>query len=126
MLSDLRVQGLKFARETSDQPGTQIFVSAVTGGKVLLSDISETVELQSGEPLSLEGVTGRITRVQIKDRIDVRFEGVAKEISVGPEGFERDLAPNLLQYLYHKQRLPFFWSAVTFLWGLLWSLRKLL
>ncbi len=126
VLNDLRVQSLSFSRDRSDRPGTQIFVSTITGGTVLLSDISETVELQRGEPLSLEGVRGRVTQIRVDDQIDVRFEGVAEEVHIGPAGFERDLAPTLLQYLYHKQRLPFFWSAVTFLWGLLWSVRKLL
>ena len=70
-------------------------------------------------------MTGRVTEMQASDRIHVRFEGVAKEIRIGPKGFDRDLSPTLLAYFYENQRLPYFWSAFAILWGILWSLRKL-
>ena len=56
--------------------------------------------------------------------LQVRFEGVARDIFLGPEGFRRSLAPSLLEYFYHQKRLGFAWTAVVFFWGLLWSLRK--
>ena len=54
------------------------------------------------------------------------FEGKVRSASTGPSGFERELQPSLLEYLYHQQRLGFFWAAVSFLWGVLWSARTLI
>ncbi len=59
VLYDLRVQSLSFSRDVPGQPGATVFVSTILGGTVLLSDVSESVELQKRQPLSLEGVTGR-------------------------------------------------------------------
>jgi hypothetical protein len=58
------------------------------------------------------------------DTINIIFEGTARQIQVGPEGFERNLVPTYLQYFYHQQSLAFFWSTIGFLWGILWSIRK--
>jgi hypothetical protein len=43
---------------------------------------------------------------------------------IGPKGFEKNLAPSLLEYFYHHQRFGFFWGVVAFLWGILWGLKE--
>jgi hypothetical protein len=126
VLNDLRVQGLSFLRDIAEQPGTVGFVSTLIDGRLVLKDIAETVDLRTGEHLSLEGVTGRVTEMRVSDPLGITFEGSAREIRTGPEGFQRDLRPTYLGYLYHERRLPFFFSTIGFLWGMLWAVRKML
>jgi len=123
---NLQVQGLRLSRQKSYEAGADKFVSSITGGTVQLSDISESVDLNAHEPLLLKGVKGRISELRIGDVIRIRFDGVVKEIFTGPEGFRTDLRPTVLQFIYHQQPLSFFFGAVTFLWGISWSARKLL
>ena len=126
VLNDLRVQGLSFLRDIAEQPGTVGFVSTLIDGRLVLSDTTETVDLRAGEHLSLQGVTGRVTEMRVGDPLSITFEGSAREIRTGPEGFQHDLRPTYFGYLYHEKRLPFFFSTIGFLWGMLWAIRKML
>lgn len=125
-LYNLNTSGLSFSREVAAGAGSNVFVSTINRGTVRLSDISQETELHKGEPFVVEGVRGQVVQIQVGEQIMVRFDGYAKRIYIGPAGFEHDLRPTVLEYLYHSERLPFFWGALTFLWGILWSAKKLL
>ena len=126
VVRNIAVSGLSFSRDRSREAGSASFVSTIAGGTLVLADITEKVELRRGEELALDGVDGLVAELRIGETIEVEFRGSAERIRLGPEGFQRDLTPTLLHYYYHKQRLPFFWSVVAFLWGILWSVRKLI
>jgi len=126
VLYDLQIQGLRLSQLKTNKVGSDQFVSSIIDGSVQLSDISESVDLNAHEPLLLSGVSGRISELRINNVIRTRFDGVVEEIFTGPEGFRTDLRPTVLQFIYHQQPLSFFFGAVTFLWGIFWSARKLL
>jgi hypothetical protein len=125
-LHDMPVRALSLARDVPSEPGGVEFISTIDEGSLTLSDIGRTVPLGKGERLSLRKVTGRIPRLAIGERVELVFEGTAERVLVGPSGFEQDLTPTVLEYLYHNQRTAFLWSALAFIWGLLWSARRVL
>jgi len=125
-IQGLQVNGLGFSREIAHGPGSVTFESAIKEGTITLPDVAKTEHLRENDPLFLRGVDGRVVDLRIGDAINVISEGTAAQIQVGPEGFAQNLVPTYLQYLYHQQSLAFFWSAVLFFWGLLWSVRKTL
>lgn len=125
-LAGLEVEGISFAREANDSETS--FRSGITGGNLTMLTTGEKYPaLEAGSRLRLEGVEGVISGLTISgDGIHVVFEGKVRSASLGPPGFERELKPSLLDYIYHQQRLGFFWAAASFLWGLLWSARTLM
>jgi hypothetical protein len=124
ILRDLRMRDLRFSQETPAEPGAVSFMPAILGGTLTLHDVSETVMLREKNRLSLMGVEGRVVDLRAKDGIDLIFEGTAQQIQMGPNGFEQNLAPTYLAYVYHQKPLAFFWGAVVFCWGVLWGIRK--
>jgi hypothetical protein len=123
-LGHIPVRGLAFARETRENLTDSHFDSTVVGGTLRLPEVEARVDLRPGEWLRFDALDGRLTRLDIGKMINLRFEGTAENVRVGPEGFERDLAPSWLAYLYNQERLAFVWSAFVFVWGILWSIRK--
>ena len=74
----------------------------------------------------IEGVEGRLRKVGHGSEIELVFEGTVETLLLGPKGFEKNLSPSYLEYLYVRKPLAFFWGAVVFLWGLLWRVRKMI
>ena len=64
--------------------------------------------------------------ITVGEQISILFMGKVGGLRVGPERFERDLAPSWLEYGYHNSRIALFLSVVGSLWAFLWSVRKLL
>lgn len=126
VLSDLIVRRISFSREIPLSAGQRGFVSSLTGGTLELPEVAERLELRKGERLSLQDARGRIRELKVSEEIYLEFEGTAAAITLGPEGFARDLAPTLLEYIYHNERLLLSWSVLVFLWGLLWNIRVFL
>lgn len=110
-------------------------VGTIIGGKLNISDIDKKpTELASGDALLLEGVEGRILRLEVfpknidasasNGKIDLEFEGVAKKVTRQGE----DLTSTFLEYLfYRKGQLALILAAVMAVGGVLWPfVRKLL
>ena len=125
-LADLRVDELSFAHQTPLHPGEVGFESGLLGGRIKVAHTGLEHQIDKSDRLVLRGAEGRIVEAFIGDEIEVRFEGSADAILLGPEGFTRRLSPTWLQYVFHHQPLSFFWSAVVLLWGMLWSARRIL
>jgi hypothetical protein len=124
-LANLHVAEISFAKETYDSETP--FASGIMKGSVTVLSTGEKLPLQEGSRLRLEGTEGIISRLAIgPEGSTLIFEGAVRSAIIGPSGFERQLKPSLLDYLYHQQRLGFFWAAASFLWGLLWSARTLI
>jgi len=121
---NLPIVGLSFSREEG-QAGS--FVSGIRSGTVTMTETGEKRALQERDRLYLELASGTIQELEMTpDSLRISFEGVAKDVSIGVSGPEESLVPTWLDYIYHQQRLGFFWGAVVFLWGVLWSARELL
>lgn len=123
-LRNIRVSRLSFFRERMSTPGSIDFESAIREGSVTIHETTGQASLREGDRLVLEGVDGRLIRIQQGSALRLVFEGTVEKLLTGPEGFERDLAPSYLEYLYVRKPFAFFWSAVVFLWGMLWSILK--
>jgi hypothetical protein len=124
VLRHLPVQGLAFTRQIPTEPGENPFVSTIKSGTLTLTDVGQQVTLQENDSLSFIGLQGRLAEVRSGDALHLRFEGTARQVALGPAGFQQSLAPSLLKYYYHQEPLKFFWGAVVFLWGMLWGIRK--
>lgn len=123
-IDGLYANGIAFEREW--QQGTGNFVSTILGGTIELPEINRKEVLLKNDWLRLSKVSS--TRLYLffdatdANRFNLLFQGRARTLSAGPENFEQNLAPSLLTYLYHQKQLTFFWSAIVFVYGLLWSL----
>jgi hypothetical protein len=125
-LKSLVVGSIGFMSETTDEEQETSFVSGITDGKITLSSTGEVVMLGSGDVLRLRGSKGSVSRLDIgPDGFQLIFDGEAKQAWLGASSPNRNLKPTVLEYLYHQQKQSFFWGAVTFSWGLLWSIRKM-
>ena len=128
-LPRLQVRNLSLFTETTGEKQEPAFVSTITAGRLILADTGATVDLKSGDPLYLEDANGLASVIEIGPTgIDTLFDGKVKRVKrvgIGTGDFEQNLTPTILEYVYHRQKLSFFWGAVTFLWGFGWSVRKL-
>jgi hypothetical protein len=127
-LSDISVTSLSFEEE-HPKPGLpeQIsFMSQITSGTVTMTDSTEEITLSPESALRLTNVRGRITALQLTpDGVRAKFEGTASEVSLGTGDFARNLKLTVLEWAFHQQKLALFWGALTFLWGVIWSTRRL-
>jgi len=122
---NLKINSINFIQEYP--PNSGIFESTIDSGKIILNETAANIDLRKEESLIID--IEEIHRLAINgknDKIHIYFEGVLSKIVVGPRGYERNLKPTYLGYIYHNQRLALFWSAVVFIWGLLWSIRNTL
>ena len=130
-LRDLAVSGLRFGREAAPSAGRahiRLHGSGRTApGPGCGRELRAVGRLQrdlewprgAGSPTADRG------RRRRRDAIAVDLEGTVERVTVGPRGRERDATPSVLAYLYHNQRLAFLFAAASFVWGALWSLRRL-
>ena len=123
---DIYVQKLSFFQERPSEPGSIYFVSSINSGNISIHDVSLKETLYEGDRLLIEGVDGRLRKVTYGSEIELIFEGTVETLLLGPKGFEKNLSPSYLEYLYVRKPLAFFWGAVVFLWGLLWRVRKMM
>ena len=123
---DIYVQALSFFRENISEPGSVFFESAISSGRINIHHVSGHETLNEGDRLIMEGVEGRLLKISHGSEINLVFEGAVEKLLLGPKGFEKNLSPSFLEYLYVRKPLAFFWGAVVFLWGVLWRVRKLI
>jgi hypothetical protein len=124
---NIAISKLSFFREESGADEGSVCVSGIESGTVTIGETGEKAELQARDQLYLESFTGIVQELELgPDALRLSFKGRAKKVSVGVTGFEENLAPTWLSYLYHQERLGFLWGAVAFLWGIIWSGRELL
>jgi len=122
-VTDLQVDQLGFLEEV--RGGSGVFRSTIVGGQVETLESGLKVALNEGDCLELRGIlTKRLDLSRSTNGgIRVTLEGSATTVLTGPRGFERNLKPSLLTYLYHQQPLAILWSSVAFLFGLIWRTR---
>lgn len=125
LLHGLNVSRLDFLEEFPPDSGR--FESAVLSGKVRLPEMEQEEKIYRSDRVIFSNLeTRRLEISPDKKGFRVFLEGRVSDIRVGPKGFEKNLTPSVLEYLYHQQKLALFWGAIVFVWGLLWGGRDLL
>ncbi|HEV2955314.1 MAG TPA: hypothetical protein VGX95_04285 [Xanthobacteraceae bacterium] len=123
---NIPIDRLSFVQEAGAGEGPT-FISGIRSGTLTVSETDEKFTLREKDHLSLDLAWGIIQELELgSDVLRISFEAQARKVSSGVTGLEVDLAPTLLSYIYHQQRLGFFWGFVGVLWGALWSARQLL
>src|SRR5262249_5336989 len=114
---------LSFAQEEMRGLGESSVASGIKTGTVKFNDTSwPIVELREGDLVSLNRTeSGRIDARAEAGAIHVTLSGSVGSVTLGDPLTRKELAPSYLEYLYNTKSLAFFWSAVVFLWGLIWS-----
>jgi hypothetical protein len=120
---DLRVRRIHFGREKLSDAGALSFESAVRSGLVYLPEIKREFKLRARDHLSLTVIETERLDIEVGKSLKVHFAGLAENGQLGPRGFEEQLAPSWLHYLYYQEPWKVFWSAVVFLWTLGWGLK---
>ena len=125
-LREIPVSGLGFFEERADGTQASVFASQITSGILTMTDTDERIQLAPAAALRLVDARGLVAALKVTPKdIQVKFEGTASGITLGTGDFSRDLKPTMLEWLFHQKKLGFFWGAITFLWGLTWSARRL-
>lgn len=133
----LTVANVRFGQEVQLLPGEWTELSTIHSGTLRLPELEQSVPLDPGVGLQLEGFDGYVREVAISPKsavITIAYQGEADRITLlSPgshglleQGLERDLTPSLLTYAYQNQRLELVFAAVAFLWGAFFYLRGLL
>jgi hypothetical protein len=100
-------------------------LSTVEKGLLKLPQVAQEIQLLEADLLQLgKPHSARLIVERAENNIRVQFQGEVDNLFAGPEGFVKNHTPTWLEYFYHHQQLAFFWSALVFLWGLLWKLRS--
>jgi hypothetical protein len=127
VLRGIPITEISFLQEELDAQQKPIAVSRIKSGSITLTDVASKFSLSTGDMLHLEDARGVVSVLEIgASVIKLRFEGNVSGIVTGQGDFQHDWRPSVLDFLFHQQRIGFVWGAITALWGLLWSVRKLL
>ena len=122
-IRNFRAESIEFLKEFP--PGSRKFESTIKSARIKLIETGKEFTLRKEDRLLIKNITTRrLECSQSKEGIKVFFEGSVSSILAGSPGYEKNLAPTYLEYYYHQKKLRFFWSAVIFLWGLLWSIKN--
>ena len=103
-----------------------MLTSGLKSGTARFNDTAWPVlELREGDFLSMRpAATAILDAKGAKGVIHMTVNGAVSALRVGDSATSTELAPSYLEYLYNKKSLAFFWSAIVFLWGLIWSVRN--
>ncbi len=125
--TDIPVSRVVFLRDRSfDDVDEASHASTLLSGSLRLRDVDKTTALARGDHVIMSGVEGRVRQLLIGERISVEFEGSVDSVVLGASDERRTLTPTLLAYVFHNQRLDFLFVAASFVWGMIWSLARLL
>ncbi|HEY6138231.1 MAG TPA: hypothetical protein VI670_10755 [Thermoanaerobaculia bacterium] len=117
---------LSFAREELKGAGERVLTSGIKSGTARFNDTAWPVlELREGDLLTMHPATSAVLDAKgAKGVIHMTVNGAVSDLRAGDSTTNTELAPSYLEYLYNKKSLAFFWSAMCFLWGLIWSVRN--
>jgi hypothetical protein len=116
---------LSFAREELKGAGERWLTSGIRSGTARFYDTAWPVlELREGDLLTMRPAKSAVLDAKgDKGVTHITVNGAVSDFRVG-DSTKTELAPSYLEYLYNKKSLAFFWSAIVFLWGLIWSVRN--
>ncbi|MEK6374763.1 MAG: hypothetical protein AABO58_18955 [Acidobacteriota bacterium] len=125
-LGRLSAVELDFEREEIRGAGERSLTSGVKSGTLRFDDTSwPALDLREGDVVGIRPTESAVLLTRgADDAIHVTLSGLVSSVRVGDSASQRNLAPSYLEYLYGKKSLGFFWGAIVFLWGLIWSVRN--
>ncbi|HEV7429304.1 MAG TPA: hypothetical protein VGQ46_23370 [Thermoanaerobaculia bacterium] len=125
-LGRLSAEELDFEREEVRGAGERSLTSEVKSGTLRFDDTSwPALELREGDVVGIRPTESAVLMTRGADHaIHVTLSGLVSSIRVGDAASQRNLAPSYLEYLYGQKSLGFFWGAIVFLWGFIWSVRN--
>ncbi|MBV9157405.1 MAG: hypothetical protein JO097_14165 [Acidobacteriaceae bacterium] len=124
ILPTTRVSGIGFSLSDESNASVPSFRSAILSGSIQLLDTHEKFSLESGEPLTLNGVSAVLSPVTLKgEELHVLLQGRVKSVKIGPSGFERDLTPTWLTWALAKYKAEGVWALAMGAMAALWKLR---
>ncbi|MEA2417265.1 MAG: hypothetical protein QOI58_3922 [Thermoanaerobaculia bacterium] len=117
---------LSFVREELKGTGERQTISGIKSGTARFNDTNWPVlELREGDLLTMPNTSEAVLDAKgDKGLIHMTVNGAVSALRVGDSTTKTEIAPSYLEYLYNKKSLAFFWSAIVFLWGLIWSVRN--
>jgi hypothetical protein len=117
---------LSFAREEVSGAAQRALRSGITSGTIRFNDTSWPVlDLREGDLLRVNQTdSARIETHSDGGVMHVALNGFVGSVTVGDSETSRELAPSYLEYIYNRKSLVFLWSAIVFLWGLIWRMSK--
>jgi hypothetical protein len=95
-------------------------VSTIASGTIYFEELNgQELKLRPGEVIQLEGSTGEIDSLALKDNnIAVQFQGRVRGFTAGPSDSRHSLMPTWLQWLKARQGLTLLWGTAIYLFGL--------
>ena len=120
-----KLQQLTFTEVTGAEPER---VSRLKGGTVRFNDTAGSkLEVREGDFVTLRDLERARVELRGEDGIlHVTLNGSVGGVTLGEGDATREQMPSYLEYLYHQKSLGVVWSAILFLWGFLWSVRKVI
>jgi hypothetical protein len=117
---------LDFEREELRGAGERLLTSQIRSGTLRFDDTSwPPMDLREGDVVGIRPAGSAVLQARgIADAIHVTLNGLVSGVKVGDAASQRNLGPSYLEYLYGKKSLGFFWGAIVFLWGFIWSVRN--
>jgi hypothetical protein len=107
VLEDVAVSDIHFGRRRDVGNG---FVSSIVSGSIKLVDVGTSETLEPGSALKIEEFRGEVVRLEgTEGGYRVWFTGRAKRVRLGPPGFDKDITPSILEFLYHQESIQLIW-----------------
>ena len=121
-----RVSALSFVREEVSGAGQRALTSGVKSGTVRFNDTSwPTLDVREGDLLRVNHTqSARLDAQGDGHSMHITLNGMVGSLTVGDPETKKELAPTYLEYMYNHKSLTFLWSAIVFLWGLVWRVSK--
>lgn len=125
-LGRISAEQLDFVREDVRGAGERSLTSGVKSGTLRFDDTSwPALELREGDVVGIRPTESAVLMSRgAEGAIHVTLSGRVSSVRVGDAASQRNLAPSWLEYLYGQKSLGFFWGAIVFLWGFIWSVRN--
>ncbi|MCP4568805.1 MAG: hypothetical protein GY841_14605 [FCB group bacterium] len=123
-LSGVRIKNLEFTRPDLSDQDLVLLESSIEQGTLTLPEISKSVDIIKGEILSLHISEGLLVGLQVSEMIELYFVGTADQIKLGPKGYDHELTPSLLEFVYYREKWILLFSAIMFVFGTLRSIKK--
>ena len=103
-------------------------ISYIKKGKISLIDTDETYDLLPYDELKHDFVgEQKIDRLFFDEEgIHLQMSARVSTLSIGARGFQKQLKPSFFDYLRKSEQYAFVWTALLWLWGMLWSIKRTL
>ena len=101
-------------------------VSTILSGTIYFEELNgQQLKLRPGEVIQLEGSTGEIASLVLKDNnIAIQFQGRVRGFTAGPSESRHSLMPTWLEWLKARQGSTLLWGTAIYLFGLVASVLR--